>query len=72
VKMDPVELETQFRAARLARAVTGDDLHGNFRLAHNDFTSNEARNENSLKFVALWCEAFLLTAIAHSFGAVLS
>jgi hypothetical protein len=70
--MDPTELEAKFKAARLARAVTGDDLHGHFRLSHNDFISNETRNENSMKFVAIWCEAFLLTAIAHSFGAVLS
>lgn len=57
---------------RVSKADSGDNLHGHFRLAYNDFISNETRNENSLKFVPLWCEAFVITAISSTFGAILT
>ena len=40
------------------------------RLAHNDFNNNDARFENSLKFLPIWAEAFVITSIAFTFGPI--
>ena len=40
------------------------------RLAHNDFFNSEARLENSLKFLPIWSEAFVITSIAWTFGPI--
>lgn len=42
------------------------------RIAINDFLSNENRVENSLKFLVMWLEAFVLTSIMGTFAPVLS
>lgn len=41
------------------------------RIAINDFIQNENRNENSLKFLPIWIEAFVLTSLSGTFGPVL-
>lgn len=42
------------------------------RIAVNDFLLNENRAENSLKFLVMWLEAFLITALTGTFGPLLS
>lgn len=44
---------------------------GEKRIAINDFIQNENRNENSLKFLPIWIEAFMLTSLSGTFGPVL-
>ena len=41
------------------------------RIVTTDFVSNESRKENSQKFLPIWLEAFMLTAMAHTFGPVM-
>lgn len=41
-------------------------------MANNDISSNDSRIENSLKFLPLWIEAFIITALTLSFGPVLN
>lgn len=41
-------------------------------MANNDFSSNDSRIENSLKFLPLWIEAFIITSLALSFGPILN
>lgn len=40
------------------------------RIAINDFIQNENRQENSLKFLPIWIEAFVLTSLSATFGPV--
>ena len=40
------------------------------RLANNDFVNNESRFENSLKFLPIWSEAFVMISLAWTFGPV--
>ena len=40
---------------------------GETRISYNDYVTNEARFENSLKFLPIWCEAFVITAIIWTF-----
>lgn len=41
------------------------------RLAHNDFQGQESRQENSLKYLPIWSEAFVITALTWAFAPVL-
>lgn len=41
------------------------------RIAVNDFIQNENRQENSLKFLPIWMEVFVITALAGTFGLIL-
>lgn len=74
--MDPEKLLEEFKSMRLESAgkesslsvANVDDIK---RIVTTDFVGNEARYENSLKFLPIWLEAFILTAIAHSFGPVM-
>lgn len=42
------------------------------RISHIDFVDNDTRYENSLKFLPIWLEAFMLTALSNAFGPVLN
>ena len=42
-----------------------------FRIAINDFASNDMRIENSLKFIPMWLEAFTIMSIAWTFQPIL-
>ena len=42
------------------------------RLAHNDFLNLESRLENSLKYLPIWAEAFVITSLVWTFAPVLS
>jgi hypothetical protein len=68
--LNPEVLEAEFRAMKIESACSEAD--GDERIAHNDFTVNETRIENSVKFMPLWIEAFVLTAITLTFGSILS
>jgi hypothetical protein len=70
-KLDPIALEKEFKRMRIPKADKGEDLHNLFRLAYNDFVSSDARLENSLKYVAPWCEAFVISGLLNTFGPVL-
>lgn len=71
VKLDPDELEAEFKGFKLASA-TSNQNDGEFRMANNDFSSNDSRIENSLKFLPLWIEAFIITSLTLSFGPILN
>jgi hypothetical protein len=71
-KLDPMEILAAFKARRLksaANEVGSDfgDKQSSARIAINDFASNEMRIENSLKFIPMWLEAFLIMSIAWTF-----
>lgn len=75
-KFEPMQVLQRFLKNRLART-TGDNYEGigrrsDARLALNDFYYSEARFENSLKFLPIWAEAFVITALAWTFAPVLS
>lgn len=42
------------------------------RLAHNDFFNLESRQENSLKYLPIWSEAFVITSLVWTFAPVLN
>lgn len=75
-KFEPMQILQRFLGNRLA-ATTRDNHNGlgkrnDARLAMNDFYNNESRFENSLKFLPIWAEAFVITALAWTFAPVLS
>ena len=70
-KLNPDHLEKEFKRLRVSKADKGEDLHNLYRLAYNDFVSSDARLENSLKYVAPWCESFTISALLTTFGSVL-
>lgn len=51
------------------------DLRGrkeeNLRLAYNDFHNTLTRQENAIKFLPKWTEAFVILSLAGAFGMVL-
>jgi hypothetical protein len=75
-KLDPMEILAAFKARRLRSAATevGSDFgdkQSEARIAINDFASNDMRIENSLKFIPMWLEAFLIMSIAWTFQPLL-
>jgi len=56
---------------RLPSAGT-DNVNSEVRIAVNDFLSNDNRVENSLKFLVMWLEAFLITSLTGTFGPIFS
>ena len=64
----------KFLELRLS-ATTGDNYEvgkrADARLAHNDFYNLESRQENSLKYLPIWSEAFVITSIVWTFASVL-
>ena len=76
-KIDPVALLGRFMGIRLTSAVGESTTEfvgssSDARLANNDFVNNEARFENSLKFLPIWSEAFVLLSLAWTFGPVMN
>lgn len=71
MKLDPTELESTFKAMKVASVTVTEEVDDQ-RLACNDFLASENRLENSLKFLPLWIEAFILTALSMTFGPILS
>ena len=71
VKLDPEILQSEFTVKRLPSA-GNDNVNSEERIAVNDFLSSENRAENSLKFLVMWLEAFLLTALTGTFGPIFS
>jgi len=71
LKLDPEVLQTEFSVIRLPSAAT-NTVNSEERIAVNDFLSNENRVENSLKFLVMWLEAFLITALVGTFGPIFS
>ena len=71
VKLDPDVLQSEFTVTRLPSAAN-DKVNSEKRIAVNDFLSNDNRVENSLKFLVMWLEAFLITALTGTFGPILS
>ena len=69
IVLDPAELEATFKAMKVASSAEETD---ELRFACNDILCSESRQENSLKYLALWLEAFVITAIAMTFGPILS
>lgn len=64
----------KFTELRLS-ATTGDNYTGvskrsDARLAHNDFYNQESRQENSLKYLPIWSEAFVITSLVWTFASV--
>jgi hypothetical protein len=53
-------------------SAAADTINSEERIAVNDFLSNENRVENSLKFLVMWLEAFLITALVGTFGPIFS
>ncbi len=41
-------------------------------MSHNDFYNNESRFENSLKFLPIWAEAFVITSLVWTFAPIFS
>ena len=73
---EPMAILAKFSQLRLD-ATTGDNYQGigkraDARLAHNDFYNLESRQENSLKYLPIWAEAFVITAIVWTFAPVLT
>lgn len=73
--LEPMAILQQFINQRLD-ATTGDNFAGisrraDARLAHNDFYNLESRQENSLKYLPIWSEAFVITSIVWTFAPVL-
>jgi hypothetical protein len=67
-----MEILAAFRARRLKSAASAagsdfGDQKSEARIAINDFASNDMRIENSLKFIPMWLEAFLIMSIAWTF-----
>lgn len=71
VKLDPEVLEAEFIHLKIQSATNMNDPNLDQRIAHNDFTTNDTRVENSLKFLPLWIEAFILVAINMTFGPIM-
>ena len=74
-KVDAVELLAMFMGIRLtsAKGESTTEFVGSSsdaRLANNDFVNNESRFENSLKFLPIWSEAFVMMSLAWTFGPV--
>ena len=72
--IDPFGIMDYFRQLRLT-ATTGDNFAGvgkrsDARLAHNDFYNLESRQENSLKYLPIWAEAFVITSLAWTFAPI--
>ena len=64
-----------FKGAKLTSAIGESTAEfvgksSDARLANNDFVNNESRQENSLKFLPIWSEAFVLMSLAWTFGPV--
>jgi len=71
--LDPHEVYERFANRRLPSALTeaGSDFisrKNDIRIASNDFVANDTRFENSLKFLPIWCEAFVLTSLVWTFA----
>lgn len=71
-KIEPQEIYDRFMAMRLKSAageVSGEFVgaKGEFRISVCDYTNNETRFENSLKFLPIWCEAFVVTSLVWTF-----
>ena len=74
-KFDPISLLELFKGSRLTSAIgeSTSEFVGkssDARLANNDFINNESRQENSLKFLPIWSEAFVLISLAWTFGPI--
>ena len=74
-KVDAEKLYEIFKSLRLTSAIGESTTEfvgksSEARLANNDFVNNESRFENSLKFLPIWSEAFVLTSLAWTFGPV--
>ena len=74
--IEPMAILQRFIDQRLD-ATTGDNYQGisrraDARLAHNDFFNIESRQENSLKYLPIWSEAFVITSLAWTFAPVLT
>ena len=74
-KIDASRLLGIFKGLRLTTVIgesTTEFVGGSSdaRLAHNDFVNNESRFENSLKFLPIWSEAFVMISLAWTFGPV--
>lgn len=72
---EPFAILNKFIELRL-EATTGDNYKGigkrnDARLAHNDYYNLESRQENSLKYLPIWSEAFVITSLVWTFAAVL-
>ena len=75
-KIEPMVILQQFLEQRLD-ATTGDNFSGisrrpDARLAYNDFYNLESRQENSLKYLAIWSEAFVITSLVWTFAPILT
>lgn len=68
--MDPEVLEAEFKAMKIKSARSDNDPHVEQRIAYNDYVMNDNRLENSLKFIPIWLEAFLMISISMTFGPV--
>ena len=75
-KINPMLILQQFMGHRLD-ATSGDNFSGisrrpDARLAYNDFYNLESRQENSLKYLPIWSEAFVITSMVWTFAPILN
>ena len=71
--VDPSKLLAEFKDMRLLSAKTDNDKNSEdtARIPHTDFVTSESRYENSLKFLPIWLEAFVITSMALTFGPIM-
>jgi len=70
-KISPYELESEFKQYKIP-SITLTPGEDSKRLPYCDFLSNETRLENSLKYLPIWIEAFIITSITMTFGQILN